>query len=61
MNTHTSETDVEEAARRLYNAEVALHVAHQTLVDEWITAAANGLHEAVLAYQRAVARPTRAA
>jgi hypothetical protein len=61
MNTHTSETDVEQAAHRLYDAEVALHVAHQTAVDQWIAAAADGLHEAVLAHQRAVACATRAA
>lgn len=61
MITYTSETDVEAAARRLYDAEVALHVAHQTAVDAWIAAAADGLHEAVLAYQRAVALATPAA
>ena len=54
MTTHTSETDVEAAARRLYDAEIALHVAHQTAVDAWIAAAADGLHEAVLAHERAV-------
>jgi hypothetical protein len=61
METRTCHTDVDEAARRLYDAEVALHVAHQTAVDEWIAAAADGLHRAVLAYQRAVGRSTPAA
>lgn len=61
MNTHTIDPDVEEAARRLYDAEVALHVAHQTAVDEWIAAAADRLHTAVLAHQRAVALSTAAA
>ena len=61
MNTHTSETAVEEAARRLYDAEVALHIAHQTAVDEWIAAAADGLHRAIVAHKRAVACATTAA
>lgn len=61
MNTHTSETDVQAAARRLYDAEIALHVAHQTAVDAWIAAAADGLHEAVLAHERAVALAAQAA
>jgi hypothetical protein len=47
MANHASETDLEEAARRLYEAEVAPHTAHRTAVDAWI--AADGLHEAVLA------------
>ncbi|HZC69344.1 MAG TPA: hypothetical protein VE442_01495 [Jatrophihabitans sp.] len=61
MNTYTNETDVEQAARHLYDAEVALHIAHQTAVDAWIAAAADGLHEAILTHQRAVARATPAA
>jgi hypothetical protein len=43
-------TDLEDAARRLYDAEVALHCAHQTHVDEWIFAASERLHAAVEAY-----------
>ena len=39
---------VEEAAVRLYDAECALHFARQTRVDNWIRAAADHLHEAVL-------------
>lgn len=61
MTIHTRETDVERAARRLYDAETALHAAHQTAVDKWIAAAANGLHEAVLAHERAIADATPAA
>ena len=38
----------EIAARGLYDAECALHVARQTHVDGWICAAADHLHEAVL-------------
>ena len=34
-------------ACHLYDAECALHVAHQTHVDAWITAASDRLHEAV--------------
>ena len=35
------------AAHALYNAEVALHDAHQTHVDQWIAAAQDHLHLAV--------------
>ena len=61
MTTRISEPDVEQAARHLYDAEVALHAAHQTAVDTWIAAASDALHRAVLAHMRAVARATRAA
>ena len=61
MHTHTSAAQVEEAALRLYDAEIALHIAHQTAVDEWIAAAADGLHEAILAHERAVDCATWAA
>ena len=47
MANHTGEADLAEAARRLYEAEVALHAARRTAADAWI--AADGLHEAVLA------------
>ncbi|HEX3336750.1 MAG TPA: hypothetical protein VHS54_09835 [Jatrophihabitans sp.] len=39
--------------RRLYDAETALHAAHQTHVDTWIAAAYDRLHEAVVAYTQA--------
>ena len=55
MTVHASERTVEKSARRLYEAEVALHAAHQSAVDAWIAAAGDGLHEAVLAHLRAVA------
>lgn len=42
------------AERRLYDAEIALHVAHQTHVDAWIAAAAERLHEAVVEHLSAV-------
>jgi WhiB family redox-sensing transcriptional regulator len=38
------------AALRLYDAECALHVAHQTHIDAWINAANNTLHAAVTDY-----------
>lgn len=43
------------AARRLYRAELALHDAHGTGVDEWISAAQDRLHQAVLRYSAALA------
>jgi hypothetical protein len=42
------------AERCLYDAEVALHIAHQTQVDAWITAAAERLHDAILAHTEAL-------
>jgi hypothetical protein len=44
----------ERASRRLYDAEVALHIARQTGVDEWVSAAADRLHDAVVAYRSAL-------
>ncbi len=43
------------AARRLYDAECALHVAHQTRIDAWIAAASEKLHQAVAEHLAAVA------
>lgn len=48
-----------DAARALHSAEIAVHDAHQTHVDEWISAANDRLHTAVaryLAADRLVAR-----
>jgi len=50
-----------DAAHRLYDAEIALHIARQTGVDAWISAAYDRLHEAVAAHTAAVtptANPT---
>ena len=44
-----------DVARALYNAEVALHDAHQTHVDQWIAAAQDHLHFAVAEHSAAVA------
>jgi hypothetical protein len=49
------------AARRMYDAEVALHIARQTGVDAWISAAYDRLHEAIAAHTAVgapVAEPT---
>jgi hypothetical protein len=48
---------VSEAARRLYDAEIALHIARQTGVGAWISAAYDRLHEAVVAHNAATAFP----
>jgi len=46
---------INEAARRLYDAEIALHIARQTGVGAWISAAYDRLHEAVVAHNAAIA------
>lgn len=43
------------AARHLYDAECALHDAHQSHVDAWIFAASERLHAAVAEYLAAKA------
>ena len=40
----------EIAAQALYRAELAVHDAHQTHVDQWIGAAHDRLHDAVIRY-----------
>jgi hypothetical protein len=52
---HPSTRSVDEdeqriTAEHLYNAECALHAAHQSHVDAWITAASNRLDEALRDY-----------
>jgi hypothetical protein len=44
---------VAEAAQRVYDAEVALHIARQAGVDQWITAAYDRLHEALIKHTAA--------
>lgn len=46
---------ISEAARRLYDAEVALHIARQTGVGAWISAAYDRLHEAIVAHNATLA------
>lgn len=43
----SSEPALDRTARHLYDAECALHNAHQSHVDAWITAASDRLHAAV--------------
>ncbi len=45
---------VNDAASHLYDAEVALHIARQTGVGSWISAACDRLHEAVEDHTAAV-------
>jgi hypothetical protein len=55
---------VAAAAVRVYDAEVALHIARQTGVDSWVAAAYDRLHEAMgtyLAAQSHAFRPARRA
>jgi hypothetical protein len=46
-------TTADAAAAHLYDAECALHVAHQTHDDAWISAASEALHRALDGYQLA--------
>jgi hypothetical protein len=43
------------AAVRLYDAEVALHIARQSKVDRWIAAAYDRLHQALTEHDAALA------
>jgi hypothetical protein len=49
-----AQTQLANTARRLYDAEVALHIARKSRVDAWIRAAGDQLHEAVLAHSAAM-------
>lgn len=49
------------AARHLYEADAALHVAIQSGVGAWIAVAYDRLHEAVLEHDAALAEGARAA
>ncbi|HEY3630582.1 MAG TPA: helix-turn-helix domain-containing protein [Jatrophihabitantaceae bacterium] len=52
---HQAEDRVDAASRHLYEAECALHTAHQSHVDAWIAAAGERLHAAVTEHLAAVA------
>lgn len=54
-NTEHNGTDVAACACHVYDAECALHAAHQSGVSQWIDAASEHLHLALAAYLRAVA------
>jgi len=57
--TTTTTSTSDELARRLYDAETALHAARASHVDAWIAAAADRLHEALQAHLAAVADSRR--
>jgi hypothetical protein len=46
-------TTAEDAASRVYDAEVNLHHARQSCIDDWISAAYDHLHLALQAHARA--------
>jgi len=48
--------DSANARRRVFEAETALHAARQTHEDSWIRAAADRLHEALVALNTAEPR-----
>lgn len=48
-----------DAAHRLFEAELALHDAHQTHIAEWIRAAGDRLHDAVERHVAAEERVNR--
>ena len=54
-STRAIQNETDSAARALYDAEVHLHSARQSRVDEWIDAAAARLHDAVVRYEAALA------
>lgn len=56
----TSSDRLAVAESRMYEAEIALHDARQTQVDEWINAAANRLHEAIADHDAAIHELTAA-
>ena len=54
-----AENRVDATARHLFEAEVALHIAHQSHVDDWIAAAGDKLHQAIVEYLASIAgQPT---
>ena len=58
-HTHTSNPGTNTACH-LYDAECALHAAHQSGVEQWIAAAAEKLHQAIVEYLVAIAAQTTA-
>ncbi len=48
------------AERRMYDAEIALHAAHQSDVGAWIAAAGDRLHEAIVEHTAAIQAADRA-
>jgi hypothetical protein len=50
-----TEDRVRAAACRLYDAECALHIAHQSRVAGWVAAASERLHDAIAEHLAAIA------
>jgi hypothetical protein len=46
---------VERAAQHMYDAEVTLHIARQSGMDQWVAAAYRSLHLAILEHTAALA------
>lgn len=59
LDTAPAEDRVGVAALHLYEADFALHIARQSGVAAWITAAYDRLHEAVLEHDAALADKKR--
>jgi hypothetical protein len=57
--THSDGGRLAAAAQHLYDAECALHIAHQSHVDPWIAAAGERLHEALAEHVAATAAAVR--
>jgi hypothetical protein len=47
---HQNEDPPAAAARHLFEAELALHDAHQSHLEAWVAAASDKLHQAVVGY-----------
>jgi WhiB family redox-sensing transcriptional regulator len=54
---HHGPDEVRAAAARLYDAECALHTAHQSRVDAWVRTANRRLHDAVTEYLAVAGAP----
>jgi hypothetical protein len=61
LRARRAEDACEAAARRLYDAEVALHIARQSRVESWIAAAYDRLHAAILEHSAALVSGDRRA
>jgi hypothetical protein len=53
---HQNEDPAAAAARHLFEAELALHDAHQSHVEAWIAAYGDKLHQAILDHLAATPR-----
>jgi hypothetical protein len=58
LRARRAEDRCDAAARRLYDAEGALHIARQSRVDSWVAAAYERLHAAILEHNAALAAST---